>query len=458
MSNVRERGPSAPSKIINSSINDLISKVEGLIDDSKNEVNSSKNLKSEIKDNLLSNLQNILDQIGVYAKIINKEVKKLENEILISASSSSVAAAAKQVTDTLINELNKGSTPAKKNKNLLPGYSSTKNSLSGDIHSQDKIKVKINSNLNSPKITKSSYAEIIAAPVKKYVYDSFNEVNKRTANIYDNGEFPVLPPVNEWQTAGRRKRRPSAISANSNARETCTLILKNNKTNEDAYTILKQKVNPTQDGVGVCFAKKLPGGKTLVSCLNQEHVKKLKKLTAPFLDPIERSKKYPQLIIHNLNEDTVENDIKMAVQALTEDPPIYIRIRSYKNKPNEKFAIVSVNSNAWKSLIAQKRIFINWKICPIKNNVSIIRCGTCFMYGHTTKYCKCESPPSLKDDECINCARFNHGRSDVKGFRPVDIAHSTFSRECPSLLRHLRNNVNYTTYSQESGLRDGSDE
>lgn len=153
----------------------------------------------------------------------------------------------------------------------------------------------------------------------------------------------------------------------------------------------------------------------------------------------------PQIVIHNLPPATNENDVSDSLQGIVGEPPKFLSLRNYRNGNTNKFAVVVLSPFAWNSIIKRGSINVNWVNCPIKNNIPIIRCTNCCMFGHIKKFCRNERA-ILQDNAYVNYIRHNEFRTRDKNAKLLDAIHNTFHKECPLLLNHLENNANRTNY------------
>lgn len=83
------------------------------------------------------------------------------------------------------------------------------------------------------------------------------------------------------------------------------------------------------------------------------------------------------------------------------------QIYSNSVQQTTKNAIAEIDVLIFSSLINVGKLFINMKNCRIYENLDLLQCSNCQMYGHLKKFCKKENPT------CANCSE-EHFTKDCK--------------------------------------------
>lgn len=216
------------------------------------------------------------------------------------------------------------------------------------------------------------------------------------------------------------------------------MVLKPKITGQDGFQLVKNAINPYTDGV--TFAKPLPGGGVLIACQDQSKLKNVQQKLQQNLTPIlKKEKRNPEIVIHHLPKSCTVHEIEQAIVNSTGCNPQHTKVMRYRHDdPNSGiFATAVVTPAAWKLLVGtHEKILIggdSWAVCPVANNIPLIKCTQCHQYGHLKKYCRL--PPATKEaGTCLNCARVNQKNPSAT---PLDTNHDTHSKNCTCLINHL---------------------
>lgn len=445
-------------------VTEYIAQVTAVIDDSHAQLLLSRNLKTEISTNLKANFDQIKHAAAELGSKVANQVKRI-SEKPPAESEDSVQAAVEKITSLLERAIDAPTEEresqsafttvvSKKNKN--------KNKKKGDVKNGNRVSgaAATAGQAGPSRRALPSFAEMVAAPARRLAAQS----NGLRPQI---NEFPPLPAPNH--NSGIATARTSASSGqqtsikgnstastqprpnnNMNREKSSNGVILRSTGGADPFEVLKANVDPTADGVGITFAKKLPGNRVFVACADQEGLAALKVKLTGQLDPVVKTKHHPQVIIHNVPQSFTDDQVLRAVQLATNEAPLLpLKVSNYKNKTDVKFVICTLSPAAWSKILQHGKLFVSWVVCPVKNNVSIIRCTKCYMYGHTTKYCRAEAQVVLEVNNCINCQRYNQKLQPNQQSR--DFAHSTFDRNCESLRRHVASNIRNTSYEPRDG-------
>lgn len=126
----------------------------------------------------------------------------------------------------------------------------------------------------------------------------------------------------------------------------------------------------------------------------------------------------------------------------------------FTTRPGEttKNMVVEVKQDIWKMMERKGKIYCGWLACNIQEFLSPMRCGKCYRYGHTTKWCR------EKHEICGNCAKEGHQDKDCRERdskcinctrakkQGNDINHKAVDKNCPILKiakERLKKNIDY---------------
>ncbi|CAL1672364.1 unnamed protein product [Lasius platythorax] len=101
--------------------------------------------------------------------------------------------------------------------------------------------------------------------------------------------------------------------------------------------------------------------------------------------------------------------------------------------------IMKVMSKVKRNVCEEGRLYVNWKAFKVKEFVNVMRCHTCFAYGHMMREC------GEKERLCQKCGQNGHIMKDCKRecvcrnckLRGSKCDHSVLSEECPEYIRAL---------------------
>lgn len=107
-----------------------------------------------------------------------------------------------------------------------------------------------------------------------------------------------------------------------------------------------------------------------------------------------------------------------------------------------KNAIAEIDAQTFQSIINVGRLFINMKNCKVYENIDLLQCSKCQVFGHLKKYCKKEKPI------CANCSeehltaeckidRANFKCINCMNSKLTKINHHTLNPNCPSRIARL---------------------
>ncbi|XP_023244860.1 uncharacterized protein LOC111642714 [Centruroides sculpturatus] len=189
----------------------------------------------------------------------------------------------------------------------------------------------------------------------------------------------AAPPIPTYAAVAKAGPTVSRTSGNG-----AVILIESNDTSETAATIkrrIKQHLNPKQLKIGISKVRKVRNNTLLVELEKQGNGKKL----------IEEIQK-----IHNLKETLVEaihqQNTKIAEQYNNyEEFKKQIQVRyKWGKKPEVNHWVCEVTPQLKKLMTKQKKLYIDWVRCNVKEYFNIVQCYRCCKYGHYAKECSSE--------------------------------------------------------------------
>ena len=237
-----------------------------------------------------------------------------------------------------------------------------------------------------------------------------------------------------------------------------TLILKpkNVQTKVSSTKILKEKIDPTTVGAPVKFFKATEKGNIVIKSDNAQNLEKLmshaKKNLEKDFDIEMKSQHYPRLKLTGLlkkydDGDSLLNDLKLLNRQMINDDDRMKVVYARQAKRSKKWVVhVETNGKTFKKLVNTK-LDMGWSYCHIYEDLMVLRCYKCSMFGHKSADCKsnvkvcsyCEGPHSRsecdsQEKRCTNCHYVNRKYNPDHRFDHD----SENEQECPTLAKKCR--------------------
>lgn len=185
------------------------------------------------------------------------------------------------------------------------------------------------------------------------------------------------------------------------------------KTVQDKGKLIEDKIRLTMTTT--------KSGKILAKCRSREERDKLMtNLNAEECNVKAREAqgRYEKFIITRLPKNKIDGqpytDDELEEEMLMRRPDTnllkasYKRLKSFDAKNGKRVFIISVNSEAARSIESDPYFFVGVETMKAQPKIDLLQCYRCQEYGHVTKDCK------LKDDEsvCAKCAKTGHRTKD----------------------------------------------
>lgn len=153
------------------------------------------------------------------------------------------------------------------------------------------------------------------------------------------------------------------------------------------------------------------------------------------------------------SESIVENIVQQN-RVLLEDTSIINIKRKSKPHKGKINLVLEVDHKVFKQLMKTDKIKVGWRMCPIYEEMNIIRCYKCQEYNHFAKDCKgkvacprCAGEHALElcnesvIKKCINCDIASK-RYNLK----LDLMHTAYDLNCPSYEKIMKQKIKKIKY------------
>lgn len=249
------------------------------------------------------------------------------------------------------------------------------------------------------------------------------------------------------------RRQQTALRSYSNAVSGEVVIIqpKGVQTNQKTKSVIQKEIDPNSIEVGIAGVKNLKNGAVAIACNNAEDMKKFKEVANTTLgadyDIKVPEKRIPMIKIVGLEREYDEEELKISIVRQNDgiaDKIQLFKLVVVKKMLNKYMALVKINSELFKDLMERRgsRVNVGWSRCQVYEYFDVIRCYKCGKYSHKAKDCRdkkvclrCgEEGHEIKscggNAKCLNCVASN-GKYKLN----LDVNHSVFCHECPSLKR-----------------------
>ncbi|KAG7295390.1 hypothetical protein JYU34_022439 [Plutella xylostella] len=245
------------------------------------------------------------------------------------------------------------------------------------------------------------------------------------------------------------------------------------KSSEDTKNLVQKIISPEELKLHVSSVRKTKHGGVIISTERKEDIQKLKqceKFNSSGLTISEVSKRKPRIVIidvpNNLSNNQVidylyeQNIADHFPNSERESIVSNIKLSHLSGKKGGLYSnyILEVPADVRKLLISQRRVYLHWSSCPVRDYTYVSRCFKCQQYGHSAKFCRepestcghCgqvghtikECPQTTEPPVCATCLRFK---------KPSD--HKTGEEACPARKFAELKMINSTDYEvPTSGL------
>lgn len=126
----------------------------------------------------------------------------------------------------------------------------------------------------------------------------------------------------------------------------------------------------------------------------------------------------------------------------------------FKSKENKINAVCKLSPNSRERMSNQSNMLkVGFKLCKMYDHLRLNQCSKCCRYGHTAKHCQsdsvkctfCSGDHSFK--ACNKISSDNHKCFNCTIAQKADVAHHSFSKNCPIYKKEFRRLISKVDYS-----------
>lgn len=238
------------------------------------------------------------------------------------------------------------------------------------------------------------------------------------------------------------------------------IVLKPTDGNEAELAKIFEILDPTSDPVK--SIKKTRDGGAVIICDDEKSVSTVKfKIQANMADKCiigDSKQKEPLIKVimpvqHGVDSDNIIEKIKKQNDFIKSDA--VLAVESYVDRGKYIVVLVRADSSSFESIIMKKKLKIQWRLCSVYENITVLRCYQCSRYGHTANECVNDVTCALCAGKhvtvgctssifkCINCMETNEKTNCEL---PCD--HAAYSFKCPKLNKKWVKTKNQVFYKQ----------
>lgn len=222
------------------------------------------------------------------------------------------------------------------------------------------------------------------------------------------------------------------------------------ETGEQVLEKIKKAINAKEEGVQIDRIRHARDRRVIIGCKNANEIRKIKekiKETGGTLKAEDIQNKDPLVILYGVLKTNTDDDIIKALktqnknlieEASSKCDNIEIRYRRKARNPHTEHVVAKVPPLIWKRLTEAGAVHIDIQRIRVADQSPLVQCSRCLGYGHGKRFCREEvdvcshcGGPHLRAEcldwmaeaapNCINCSKAKIDRRD----------HSAFSSECP---------------------------
>lgn len=173
------------------------------------------------------------------------------------------------------------------------------------------------------------------------------------------------------------------------------------------------------------------------------------------------SRKNPRMVISSIPKEMEEKELLNSIRQqnlknfskskFTEE--LKLSFRTGDRRRDVVNWVVEVSPEVREIFLKEKRVFIGWQACYVRDYISVTRCYKCQSFGHVSKHCKAQEdtcghcgqnghsfnacPNNSQDPICINCKRANKPH-----------AHSSRANDCPAYRNAMESHITKIDYGK----------
>ncbi|XP_069365327.1 uncharacterized protein [Maniola hyperantus] len=220
-------------------------------------------------------------------------------------------------------------------------------------------------------------------------------------------------------------------------------------TSDDVLKRIRGAADARASGVRVERIRKARNQKVVISCESKDSLTRLtdKLKVDDCLQINEAKNKDPLIVIKNMLSYNTDDEVVASIKTQNADALVGIPDSEYRvvpkyrrpaRNPHECHMVMQVSPKVWQRLTSQGRVHIDLQRCFVLDQSPLVQCTRCLGFGHSRRLCK------EAEDRCSHCAG-PHLRSTCPSWTVGDVAccrnchiaklerteHSAFDLECP---------------------------
>lgn len=261
-----------------------------------------------------------------------------------------------------------------------------------------------------------------------------NELNEKVDDLLAENNSLKEEILRMKESKISESKMPDKTYAYITKNDNKVLLIKQKSTQNDISIVerdLKNKVNPTEIGIGLSIGRPTKDGGIILNCTGQQEIGTIQSQIQDKLGD-EYSVDRPKIKEHRIKvvgieeseynckpEDIVEKIVKQNnIQQQNAD--FKLNVLRKTSIFNRRFNIIfEVDTKTYDLFTEMEKINIGWNRCAVYSDYGILRCFNCCKYGHISKECKektacprCSEGHELKHctsktNKCINCVISN---------------------------------------------------
>ena len=202
--------------------------------------------------------------------------------------------------------------------------------------------------------------------------------------------------------------------------------MKKNINPDELGVDIKKLTNTLSGNVRIQVTEKIPGAKNaMIERINS---------TVTLAEKATLSQKTKGIVLMDLDTDTTEEDIQVALESSLGLEPGTARVNPTRNmNRGTLMATAFLPVEAALRAIKERRIKVGWSYCHVKERTEPPFCNKCQVYGHLTKDCK---ETVIHKRRCLRCGDEHHRTFECKSdtekcFSCNTSGHRANSMKCP---------------------------
>lgn len=267
--------------------------------------------------------------------------------------------------------------------------------------------------------------------------------------------MPVILRVgNKYSKTDENKTGKHSYAEATTSDEVVIIKPKMKQESKKTVEALQKNIKPAVLEVGITAVKNIKEGGVVIKCKNKEEQEKIKKAAEKKLTK-NYEIKAPELknpcikiidIQDKLEADELINCILKQNVYLQDMKNIFLKLRIIKKMRRNYMAIVECDPLAYKKIISEGHLCINWSRCRVFEYIGVFRCFKCAGFDHHAENCNSEP-------RCLHCASKDHQTeacendtvkcvncidSNMKFNIGLDVNHKVYDKSCPVYLKKVQ--------------------